>query len=108
MGYDTFIELSFDATEPTREEVAKTLAEVTGDDATMWEEVIESGMLLRWYDPTEKMREVSARYPGVVFTLHGDGDDSGDLWVEYHQDGKVQAEAQPEWTPPPFDPDKLR
>lgn len=107
MGYDTYFELSIDKDDPSLGEAAKALEEITGDEAVMWEEVIESGMMFRWYEHTEDMRKLSLRYPETVFTLKGDGDFSGDIWVEYHQNGKLQAEHQPEWTPPPFDPEKL-
>ena len=54
------------------------------------------------------MRKVSRRHPEAVFTLRGEGEDPGDRWVEYHQNGRIQVERLPEWTPPPFDPAKLK
>lgn len=54
------------------------------------------------------MIQVSKAFPDVLFTLSGEGEESGDVWVKYFKGGKVQQEAMPKWTPPPFDESKLR
>jgi len=38
------------------------------------------------------MVEYSKRHPKVVFKLSGEGEESGDIWTEYYQDGKMQRE----------------
>lgn len=45
---------------------------------------------LRWYEHDEDMAMLSAMFPGILFTLHGVGEDSEDLWYSYYKDGKVQ------------------
>jgi len=44
----------------------------------------------KWYEHEEDMRGLSARYPNVLFTLHGNGEETGDVWYKYFLDGKMQ------------------
>lgn len=61
----------------------------------------------KWYDHENDMKALSRKYPEVLFTLRGEGEDAGDVWVKYFKGGKMQAEKQPEFVPPPFDAGKL-
>ena len=47
---------------------------------------------IKWYDHQENMVEYSKRHHKVVFKLSGEGEESGDIWTEYYQDGKIQRE----------------
>lgn len=44
----------------------------------------------KWYEHEEDMKTLSIRFPGVLFTLSGDGEESGDIWKKYFLDGKMQ------------------
>lgn len=61
----------------------------------------------KWYNYEEDMRRISKKYPNTVFKLRGDGEESGDIWVEYYKNGKCQ-KAQTTITFEPFDPKKLK
>lgn len=61
----------------------------------------------KWYDHEDDMKKFSKENPGVLFTLHGEGEESGDVWTKYFFNGKMQVEKQPKWVPPPFDKSKL-
>lgn len=66
-----------------------------------------SGEPRKWYDSTEDMQRMSTKFKDVLFKLHGEGEDSGDLWNEYHLNGKYQY-CQAEMVYPEYDFNKLR
>ena len=61
----------------------------------------------KWYNHEEDLKNFSAKYPEVVFILEGDGEESGDMWKKYFQNGKCQT-ANAHITFEEFNPDKLR
>ena len=108
MSYNSFHNLQIKESEATIEDVAATLAQVTNDDdAVFWKSILSGETDSKWYEHSEDMQKVSVSYPDALLILSGDGEESGDQWVEYHRNGKMQIEHMPEWTPAPFDPDKL-
>ncbi len=58
-----------------------------------------------WDSYLEDMVELSKGFPGVTFTLYGDGDENGDLWVAYFRNGQFQ-EYHPEIVFPQIDEQK--
>ena len=61
----------------------------------------------KWYDHDEDCAAMSKQFPGVVFKLHGDGEEAGDQWDAYYKDGLCQiCRVIP--TYPPYDPAKLK
>ena len=118
VSYYTKHEASWDGTEVTEEEVSRTLAEIAADDgsvrtpesrsgqdpASRWLEIITGEQRAEWAQVDTHMRELSTRYPGVRFTVNGQGEDQGDTWREHFQGGRsqmVHMDGQP------FDPEKL-
>jgi hypothetical protein len=59
-----------------------------------------------WREHTRDLLLFSSNNQGILFTLHGEGEENADVWNEYFLNGKVQV-AQAKMTIPPFDPDKL-
>ena len=45
---------------------------------------------VKWYDHEKHMRQISAEYPDYLFTLYGEGEESGDIWQLYAKGGKIQ------------------
>ena len=48
------------------------------------------GVESKWYEHRADMQDISKVFPGVLFILNGVGEESGDIWREYHLDGKYQ------------------
>lgn len=61
----------------------------------------------KWYDHEEDMVRLSKKFPDVVFELHGEGEESGDIWVKYFKNGKKQV-VKAELKFAPFDEKKLK
>jgi hypothetical protein len=47
---------------------------------------------MKWYDWERDMRMFSKRHPKILFILKGFGDEPGDVWIAYIQNGKAQVE----------------
>jgi len=45
---------------------------------------------LKWYSHEQDMKKFSEKYPDEVFKLQGEGEESGDVWIKYFRNGKVQ------------------
>ena len=66
----------------------------------------ETNESCKWYDHEKELREFSTRYPDLIFKLHGEGEEAGDLWDEWYKDGKMQ-KGKAIITYPDFDQSKL-
>ena len=112
MGYNTRFELTLEPTKllPTATPVGKYIAEFLGlvpeafdEEAIVkrLEEISDYGfednvsawyLDGKWYDHEEHMIQLSKEFPYVLFTLKGEGEESGDIWRAKVQNGdyKVQ------------------
>lgn len=81
------------------------------DDSCQYGQMIQfvggNGECCKWYEHDEEMLRVSMKFPQVLFTLRGEGEEHGDLWVKYYLAGKTQC-SNGVVTFDPFDKDKLK
>ncbi len=61
----------------------------------------------KWYEHEEHMKAISKEYPDVIFQLNGEGEESGDVWIKYFVNGKMQ-KAAAKITFDEFDEKKLK
>lgn len=86
MGYYTRFELTVHEGEVDQEQL---LDELDAVSTYKW----DSDLILdeaKWYQCNEDMKKISEKYKDVVFKLHGDGEESGDVWEAYYKNGKMQ------------------
>jgi hypothetical protein len=103
MGYSTYYTLTrYDGKDFTEEQLAsiKEIGEFEDVAAQMCEGHA------RWYDWREDMLKLSLKHTDTLFLLHGEGEESGDLWDAYFGRGKVQVCAA-EIVYPEFDERKM-
>ncbi|WP_010495024.1 hypothetical protein [Paenibacillus elgii] len=100
MGYYTRYEIEI---APDSNEVRQAIE----DDDTLAYAIGRCSDECKWYDHESDMRAFSERFPDVLFTLSGEGEDNGDLWRKYFRNGKMQ-HCPAQITYEPFDESKLR
>lgn len=44
----------------------------------------------KWYSYENDMKELSKKFPNILFTLSGKGEESFDIWRRYYLNGKFQ------------------
>jgi hypothetical protein len=65
------------------ESLVSELKEISGYDYPFGDDI-------KWYEHEDHMRAISEKYPEVLFTLSGEGEESGDIWKKYFLNGKMQ------------------
>lgn len=61
----------------------------------------------KWYMHDKDMLEMSKHFPNVIFKIHGEGEEIGDLWEKYYKNGKMQI-CEAKITYEPYDENKLK
>jgi hypothetical protein len=44
----------------------------------------------KWYEHEQEVAEFSKYFPTTLFTLNGEGEETGDIWKKYFLNGKMQ------------------
>ena len=82
VGYYTRHELS--TSEGINEEHTHNIGELTEYGSDMF-----NGDTIKWYECEKDMKEYSKKYPDIVFTVYGEGEESGDIWNSHFKNGKM-------------------
>lgn len=102
MGYYTDFNLTNDSF-IDGEGIAEALSEISGYPWTSRLEMYG----VKWRNHEKDMRALSKKFPDVLFTLEGEGEESGDIWKQYHKNGLCQ-HAKAEIVFSPFDAAELK
>ena len=121
MGYYTKFSLSVEEGSCNARDVAKYMLKEIADKEKFYpfedcledifEEISEGADLEfngngSWRKHEEEMVELSERYPNVVFKLHCEGEEQGDVWDKYFLNGFMQTR-RAKVEIPPFDREEL-
>ncbi len=104
MRYRTDFVISIEDGEPTDRDIEEITEMLEGFDYFDYWGDEWMATSIKWYNYEDDMFKLSKAFPHLRFYVHGDGDDSDDLWEDHWEDGKVQhcyAEI------PPYDPAKM-
>lgn len=82
MGYYTDFRLEFNST--SANQIQTRLEELSGYSFTNSSRTLCLDSA-KWYDYDAHMKQLASEYPDVLFTLYGDGEERGDIWVQYYQ-----------------------
>lgn len=78
------------------EELEHQIQRVNGDESYYYindreeKTVYFSFKNTEWDNREKDMREMSIKFPNLLFTLKGEGEKNGDLWIEYYKGGLMQ------------------
>lgn len=94
MGYYTDYEIEFEAPdELTEYKMFDVLGEISDYGTSLSDDLKRYGVTnAMWYDWKDHIIELSRRFPEVLITVHGEGEDGGDIWVAYAKGGKFYTE----------------
>jgi hypothetical protein len=56
---------------------------------------------VKWYEVAETVAVVSAKHPGVLITILGQGQTPGDEWIIHAHGGEIERHKRAAWVPPP-------
>lgn len=89
MGYYTTFSLTLE--EGPREQYEKMLEDI---DAIMGDNEMSSSesTYAKWYSYRKDIKNLSLKYPNIIFRVNGDGEDSNDLWQDFWHAGKCFSE----------------
>ncbi|MCY9052493.1 hypothetical protein MOE90_02145 [Bacillus spizizenii] len=87
MGYYTDYKLEID---PEPIGLLKYLTKNDLLDSYLFYALTDRGSEMKWYDHEDDMKDISKAFPEALFTLNGDGEESGDVWRKYFKNGKMQ------------------
>jgi hypothetical protein len=106
MGYYTRYNLSVDAPNYNDMEIIEQFRKENEYAAHALEEDGSCADECKWYDHEKELKAFSKKHPNLVFTLKGEGEESGDMWYKYFKGGKMQR-AKAIITYEDYDPAKL-
>jgi hypothetical protein len=96
MGYYTYYQIieirNIDFIGGEGESNADMLGRINGTEVAydmIVKELSEWSDSMKWYDSNSDMAILSEQYPGWLFVLKGEGEDSGDIWRLYAYRGKT-------------------
>ncbi len=90
MGYYT----NFNLTTIGNSDIAEILAQIPEEEFEdkfyAIDECGDCNCEAKWYEHETDIRELSLKFPEVVFVLSGEGEEKDDIWKKYFQNGKMQ------------------
>lgn len=93
MGYYTYFSLRIvdeKDLELDKPEIIKKIRNMSESIRYALNEDGDSGDSCKWYEWEKEMLEISKKFPNNILKMCGDGEESGDKWIAYIMNGKIQ------------------
>ena len=110
MGYYTTFKGSVSGPEDSlrrfKEDAEKglTFSDYDIEFSDFFDNYLRYGETMKWYSHEEDMIALSKKYPNVLFSLQGEGEEPGDIWKAWYRNGRsVTAKAQITFNEPDLD-----
>lgn len=89
MGYLThFSFFHIKGPEEQYQSLLQEIEDLVGDKQVTEDETFQG----KWYSSDEDLKELSKKYPDLVFEVFGDGEDADDKWHQFWNNGEVMTE----------------
>ena len=108
MGYNTCYSITIlnsDLTSTSRSHVDAIIEEIVEISGYQLE-TFEYHEPVKWYDHESDLCKISNKYKSIVIMVEGFGDETGDIWIKYFHNGKLQV-CNAITTFEPYDQNKL-
>ena len=93
MGYYTRFELSVDIPDHIETTETDIISNFRLENENAEYAIDDNGCTIqetKWYEWKDELLEFSKKYPECLFTMRGEGEESGDIWKAYVKNGKIQ------------------
>lgn len=72
--------------------LVKYLESCEEDNWWLYTLYVEAYLHDKGWEHNNIMIDLSLKFPNILFTLHGEGEENDDLWRKYYLNGKIQVE----------------
>jgi hypothetical protein len=78
-------------------DIREAISEITEYGFDVEEDLVQSDDAIKWYDHSSHMKTLAVKYPDLVFTLKGEGEEAGDIWRQFFKGDQLSEKQHAEF-----------